>query len=74
MTDLDQKVRAMIAQHSKNGTNMRIIDLATRMHVEHGIRISTLPEKTWHSYLIARPCLFDLDPRGPEAMVRFRAL
>jgi hypothetical protein len=42
------------------------------MHVQHGIRISTFPEKTWRSYLQARPALFDLDPRGPEAMVRFR--
>lgn len=74
VTDLDQKIRAMIAQHSKKGTGMRITDLAPKMHVEHGIRISALPEKTWRSYLVARPGLFDLDPRGADAMVRFRPL
>ena len=72
IADLDMKIRAMIAQHSKKGAGMRIAELAPKMHVAHGIKISTLPEKTWRSYLTARPALYDLDPRGPEAMVRFR--
>jgi len=72
VTELDLKIRAMIAQHSKKGAGMRITALAPKMHVEHGIKISTLPEKTWRNYLTARPALFDVDPRGPEAMVRFR--
>lgn len=72
VTDMDQKIRAIIAVHSKKGAGMRITELAPKMHVQHGIRISTFPEKTWRSYLQARPALFDLDPRGPEAMVRFR--
>lgn len=72
ITEMDQKIRAMIAAHSKKGAGMRITELAPKMHVQHGIRISTFPEKTWRSYLLARPALFDIDPRGPEAMVRFR--
>ena len=72
ISDMDEKIRAMIAAHSKKGAGMRIADLAPKMHVQHGIRISTFHEKTWRSYLKARPALFDLDPRGPEAMVRFR--
>lgn len=72
ITEMDEKIRAMISAHSKKGAGMRIADLAPKMHVQHGIRISTFPEKTWRSYLQARPALFDLDPRGPEAMVRFR--
>lgn len=72
IADLDMKIRAMIAQHSKKVAGMRIAELAPKMHVAHGIKISTLPEKTWRSYLTARPALYDLDPRGPEAMVRFR--
>jgi len=72
VSDLDIRIRAMIATHSKKGIGMRITELASKMHVEHGIRIRTLPEKTWRAYLAARPALFDLDPRGPEAMVRFR--
>ncbi|WP_247651374.1 NYN domain-containing protein [Roseovarius autotrophicus] len=72
VTEMDQKIRAIIAAHSKKGAGMRITDLAPKMHVQHGVRISTFPEKTWRSYLQARPGLFDLDPRGPEAKVRFR--
>ncbi|MCV2865605.1 NYN domain-containing protein [Albidovulum sediminicola] len=29
------------------------------------------PERTWRAYLAARPSLYELDPRGPEAKVRF---
>lgn len=72
VSDLDRQIRAMIAQHSTKGEGMRIADLAPKMHVAHGIRINILPEKTWRSYLLARPGLFDLDPRGPDAKVRFR--
>ena len=69
--DLDTKIRAMIAAHSSGGKGMRIMDLAREMHRQHGIKISSYPEKTWRAYLLARPALFELDPRGPEAMARF---
>lgn len=68
----DQKIRNMIAQYSRNGEGMRVADLAPKMHKAHGTKISTYPEKTWRSYLSARPMLYDLEPRGPEAKVRFR--
>lgn len=35
-----------------------------------GIKVSTLSEKTWHSWLAKRPDLFKADPRGPAARVR----
>jgi len=69
---LDLQIRAMIAQHSRNGRGMRLVELAPKMHTAHGVRISTFPEKNWHTYLSRRPELYDLDPRGPEAMIRFR--
>lgn len=72
-TDLDQKIRAMIATHSKNGAGIKIADLSPKMHAMHGTRISTFPEKSWRAYLSARPLLYELDPRGPEAKVRFRS-
>ncbi len=68
----DQKIRNMISQYSRNGEGMRVADLAPKMHKAHGTKISTYPEKTWRSYLSARPKLYDLEPRGPEAKVRFR--
>ncbi|MDK3017305.1 NYN domain-containing protein [Pseudodonghicola flavimaris] len=71
-TPLDLQIRAMIATHSKQGRGMPLAALSPMMHTAHGVRISTLPEKTWRSYLTARKTLYDLDPRGPGAMVRFR--
>jgi NYN domain len=70
--DLDLKIRSMIAQHSTKGLGMRIVELAPKMHATHGTRIGTYPERTWRAYLSKRPALYQLDPRGPEARVRFR--
>jgi uncharacterized protein (TIGR00288 family) len=72
VTELDLKIRAMIAQHSEKGAGIRIAALAPKMHLTHGLKISTLPEKNWRNYLTARSALYNVDPRGPEAMVRFR--
>ncbi|WP_093451357.1 NYN domain-containing protein [Pseudooceanicola nitratireducens] len=72
VTALDRKIRAMIAMHSNKGMGMHIAELAPKMHTQHGIRISTYPERSWRAYLAARPSLYELSPRGPEAMVRFR--
>lgn len=72
VSDLDIKIRNMIATHSKKGMGIRIAELAPKMYVQHGIKISALPEKSWRNYLAARPNLFDLDARGPSAMVRYR--
>lgn len=72
VSELDRKIRAMIAVHSRQGQGMALTSLGARLHAEHGTRISTYPERTWRAYLEARPCLYDLDPRGPKAMVRFR--
>lgn len=69
---LEQKICAMIASHQVKGGGLRITDLGPRMHVQHGIKISTFPEKTWRAYLEARPTLFEIDPRGTEARVRLR--
>ena len=71
-TALDHKIRIMIRTHSKKGMGMRIAELAPKMHSQHGVRISSYPERSWRAYLTARPSLYELDPRGPEAMVRFR--
>lgn len=70
--ELDRNIRAMIAAHSKNGSGMRMAELGPKMHSQYGVRISTYPERSWRAYLVARSSLYDLDPRGPEAKVRFR--
>jgi len=70
--ELDLRIRETIAANSTNGEGMRIVDLAPRMHAKFGVRIGTYPERTWRAYLLARNTLYDLDPKGPEAKVRFK--
>ncbi|MCB2133328.1 MAG: NYN domain-containing protein, partial [Rhodobacteraceae bacterium] len=72
VSDLDLRIRDMIRQHSTKAQGMRITDLNPAMSKAHGTRISLQPERSWRAYLAARPALYDLDPRGPEAKVRFR--
>lgn len=72
-TELDKKIHAVITANSKKGAGMNIAQLNVQMHKQHGIQISKQPERNWRAYLAARPSLYDLDPRGPEAMVRFRS-
>ncbi|MEC5414705.1 NYN domain-containing protein [Aurantimonas sp. C2-5-R2] len=73
ISDLDQKIRSMIAQQSVNGRGMLISLLGQKMHSAHGTQISTYPERTWRAYLSTRPTLYEIETRGPEAMVRFRS-
>lgn len=70
--NLDVAIRQVIAAHSKQGKGMKLSELAPKMHQSHGIQISKQKEKTWRAYFLARPHLFDIDPRGAESHVRFR--
>lgn len=72
VTDLDRKIRALIAEQSREGSGMKIAALGQMMHARHGTRITVHGAPTWRAYLTARANLYDLDPRGPEAKVRFR--
>lgn len=71
-SDLDRKIRALIAAHSRNGSGMRVAELGSRMHSDHGFRIGEHPERSWRAYLSNRPMLYELEAEGPSAMVRFR--
>lgn len=72
VTELDRRIRSLIAANSKNGEGMKITELSPKMHALHGTRISTYPEKTWHNYLRSRPELYEVGPKGQEATVRFK--
>lgn len=71
-TELDRKIFAFIKANSVSGQGVRLSLLGPQMHAQHRVRISSSPERTWRAYLGARPNLYDLDPRGPEAKVRFK--
>jgi hypothetical protein len=69
---LDQAIRGVIARTSKKGRGIPVATLSQLMRKEHNVCISSLPEKKWRTYLSARSKLYDLDPKGPDAHVRFR--
>lgn len=71
-TELDKQIRQVITAHGKKGQGLRMALLSPLMHRMHKFRISTQPERTWRAYLLARPHLFDLGPKGPDTMVRLR--
>ena len=72
VTELDKKIRELIDKNSIGGRGIRIARLGATMSTQHKVLISKKPEKSWRAYLTKRPALFDIDPRGPEAMVRYR--
>jgi hypothetical protein len=71
-SDLDQRIREIIATNSKNGQGMRLVELAPQLHSKFGVRISSLPYKTWRAYFRERALLYDVDPKGPEAKIRYK--
>lgn len=71
--ELCRNIQKILAENGPAAQGMMIARLASAIHARHQVRISTLPEKTWRAYLLARPELFDLDPKGPDAKVRLRS-
>lgn len=69
---LDRQIREIIQEHSTNGKGMLLAALNGPMRTRHGVRVSTLKERTWRAYFEARPALYDVDPKGKTAHLRFR--
>ncbi|MEI4233822.1 NYN domain-containing protein [Roseovarius sp. D22-M7] len=72
ISDLDQTIRNVIRSNCKDSTGLEITVLSSRMFKLHGVKISDMPDKTWRKYLANRPDFFALDPKGPNAKVRYR--
>ncbi|THH34766.1 NYN domain-containing protein [Aliishimia ponticola] len=72
ITQMDQHIRAIIAAGSQEGRGLELQKMAQKMQRQHGIKLSDLTVRTWRSYLSARPTLYELDPPGPGAKVRFK--
>jgi hypothetical protein len=70
--DLDEKIALLIKAEGEAGA-IRITTLSGRMHAIHKAKISEQAQKTWRSYLEARPDLYCCDPKGQEARVRLKA-
>jgi len=71
-SDLDRKIRSIIAMHSEKGGGIPLQLLAQGLQKSHGIGLASTGESSWRGYLSKRPALYDLDAKGPDAKVRFR--
>lgn len=69
---LEQKVKELINREG-SASGYQIARFGGRMHALHKTKISEMPEKTWRAYLLARPHLFECDPKGPTACVRLKS-
>jgi hypothetical protein len=67
-TALDALLAAAIRAEAAGA--LPLARLNPQSHRKLAIRISSLPEKSWRTYLTARPHLYRCDPKGPEARVR----
>jgi hypothetical protein len=69
-TNTDVFLIALIREGGTSGIS--IATLGGRMHALHKVKVSETPEQNWRSYLLARPALFECDPKGTDAKVRLR--
>lgn len=66
---LEQAVLGLLSQAGAKG--LAIAELNARLRgTKPDFRIADTPEKSWRGFLAARPAIFALDPKGPEARVR----
>ncbi|WP_375553783.1 NYN domain-containing protein [Roseovarius mucosus] len=72
LRELDKRIYAVIKTNSPDTNGILISQLSSRMHHVFGMQISTYPEKNWRTYLEKRSSLFSLDPKGPNAKVRYK--
>ncbi|TKD17412.1 NYN domain-containing protein [Rhodobacter capsulatus] len=70
ITALDHKILDLFRVQPEAKGGLRIEKLNQLMKKLHNVNIGNTSEGTWRAYLKARPDLYHLDPRGPEARVR----
>ncbi len=68
---LDDRLRDIVRKLGVGGA-MPLAALGGQLHKMFSIQATTLPEGGLRAYLAARPGLFELESRGPEARVRCR--
>lgn len=69
LSKMDQRLRSSILNNG-NSYGLPINSLNALMR-KYDVKISATPERTWRNYLLNRATLYDCDPRGPNARVRW---
>lgn len=71
LAKIDGHIQDLIKSEGEDGA-MMIAKLGPRLHSLHKVKISDQAQKTWRSYLTARPDLYVCDPKGADALVRLK--
>ncbi|WP_176556181.1 NYN domain-containing protein [Rubellimicrobium rubrum] len=67
---IDAKIRDLIRAEGQ-GDAMAMMMLGARMGSVHKVTLASIGAANWRSYLSERPSLYALDPKGPQAWVRW---
>jgi hypothetical protein len=67
---IDDQIAKLI--RAGGATGIPIVTLGGQMHTRYKVKVSKTPERNWRAYLLARPTLFECDPKGPDAKVRMK--
>jgi hypothetical protein len=69
-TERDRVVRDVIARNSNNGAGVLLSQLGPLLGGKD-LRVKDFGHATWRAYFTRNASLFAIDPRGPDARVRF---
>lgn len=70
LSERDQKIRSVIAAHSKHGQGMTLQAFGSTISKSHQIKKTDLKEANWRKYFDARPALYEVHMHGGQNFVR----
>lgn len=70
LSDTDRSLREIIRTHG-NGVGLRMVSAGSLLFKHKGIKAGDLPGGNLRGYMTGHTALYDLDPKGPEANVRW---
>jgi hypothetical protein len=71
LSEADARIRDLIRAEGESG-NLLFSRLGGRLWALHKMRPSTVNAADWRTYIEARSSLYELDPKGPDARLRWR--
>jgi hypothetical protein len=68
---LDTHIRDLIRCHKAGSAAMPISLLGGKIHQTLRVKVKTTMHASWRAYFASKPQLYALDPKGPNAQVRY---
>ncbi len=70
--NINRQIKILIDKHSKGGSGIELSVLGAQMNTKHSINNDTIGGENWRAYLEKFENLFELDPKGSDARVRYK--